>query len=225
MQKGSISAYIYESLKKEILTGHFQAGERLPSEQKLSLQYKASRVSVRSALLQLRGLGLVETRRGGGTFVLEQSNQNALSSVLTYVALSQFDRMNIYEFRSIQEIQSAGIAALRATSQDVDDMRKAIKNMISSEIPSEMARYDLDFHEAIAKATHNEYIFRVFDVMRDVYYNYLRQNTESIGSYGAKSHEAICNAIEMRNSEKARQLMQKHLEETRELLFDSTILK
>ena len=220
MDQGSISSFIYESIKKDILTGRYGAGERLPAEQKLCLQYHASRVSVRAALLQLRGLGLVETKKGGGTFVLGQSGQNALSSVLSYVALSRYDRMNIYEFRSIQEIQSAGIAALRATSQEVDLMRSAIRNMMSAEDPSDIARYDLDFHEAVAKATHNEYIFRVFDVMRDVYYNYLRQNTESIGSYGARSHEAICNAIEMRNSEKAKALMQKHIEETRELVFD-----
>lgn len=60
---------IADDLRHRISTGHFTAGERLPSEAQLAAQYAVSTPTLRSALALLEGEGLVEKIHGSGNFV------------------------------------------------------------------------------------------------------------------------------------------------------------
>jgi len=60
---------IYEDLRKRVLNGEFGLGERLPTESKLMAQHSASRTTVIRALRDLVHDGLLERRRGSGTYV------------------------------------------------------------------------------------------------------------------------------------------------------------
>ncbi|WP_162500726.1 GntR family transcriptional regulator [Streptomyces sp. 3211] len=60
---------IADDLRRQISTGHFKAGERLPSEAQLATRYTVSTPTLRSALALLQGEGLVEKIHGNGNFV------------------------------------------------------------------------------------------------------------------------------------------------------------
>ena len=60
---------VASALKNFIAKGHYAPGQRLPSERDLSATLSVSRVSIRSALQQLRAQGLVISKPGGGTYV------------------------------------------------------------------------------------------------------------------------------------------------------------
>lgn len=60
---------IADSLRRRVEAGEFVAGGLLPSEADLVARYKASRVTVRRALEDLRAEGLVDSRQGSGWFV------------------------------------------------------------------------------------------------------------------------------------------------------------
>ncbi|MCP2335366.1 GntR family transcriptional regulator [Actinomadura rupiterrae] len=62
---------IAADLRERISSGELRPGQRLPTERELALRYDASRNTVRDAVLRLRGLRLLESRHGLGTFVLE----------------------------------------------------------------------------------------------------------------------------------------------------------
>ena len=58
-----------DTLVKDIVAGHYQPDQRLPSERELSARFNVSRMTVRQAMLELARDGVVFTRAGKGTFV------------------------------------------------------------------------------------------------------------------------------------------------------------
>jgi DNA-binding LacI/PurR family transcriptional regulator len=63
---------VFEYLHNSIQTGALKPGDRLPSEAELGEMFKASRITVAKAVLELQRLGLVTRRPGAGTHVLAQ---------------------------------------------------------------------------------------------------------------------------------------------------------
>jgi GntR family transcriptional regulator len=63
---------IAEDLREQIESGHLKPGEQLKTELELRERYSASRNTVRDAIKWLMNLGLVETKPGQGTFVVEK---------------------------------------------------------------------------------------------------------------------------------------------------------
>ena len=208
------SEAIFEALKERIIAGEWKPGEQIPSENKLCQMTGASRVTVRSAIQRLSSLGLVESRRGSGTFVCELSGEQHLNSVLPYFVLSQPDRISMFEFRRIIETEGAALAALRADSEQIAAMHEATRKMAAATTTEEITQYDLEFHHLIMQGSRNSILVKVFEVLQDTYFALLRENVTRMGSTGAAYHQMITVAIESRDAELARLLMQKHLGNT-----------
>ena len=80
---------LMEDLKEQILTGKFQAGDKLPSENELASRYRVSRQTVRKALGILENAGYIYAEHGKGTFCSElvkhsHSSRN-IAVVTTYL--------------------------------------------------------------------------------------------------------------------------------------------
>lgn len=71
-RRSTLASRVAQDLRSEIAAGEYGAGDRLPTEHALSARFEVSRPTVRAALQELEGLGLVRTRHGVGTFVVEQ---------------------------------------------------------------------------------------------------------------------------------------------------------
>lgn len=208
------SEAIFEALKERIIAGEWKPGEQIPSENKLCQMTGASRVTVRSAIQRLSSLGLVESRRGSGTFVCELSGEQHLNSVLPYFVLSQPDRISMFEFRRIIETEGAALAALRADSEQIAAMHEATRKMAAATTTEEITQYDLEFHHLIMQGSRNSILVKVFEVLQDTYFALLHENVTRMGSTGAAYHQMITGAIESHDAELARLLMQKHLGNT-----------
>lgn len=208
------SEAIFEALKERIIAGEWKPGEQIPSENKLCQMTGASRVTVRSAIQRLSSLGLVESRRGSGTFVCELSGEQHLNSVLPYFVLSQPDRISMFEFRRIIETEGAALAALRADSEQIAAMHEATRKMAAATTTEEITQYDLEFHHLIMQGSRNSILVKVFEVLQDTYFALLHENVTRMGSTGAAYHQMITVAIESNDAELARLLMQKHLGNT-----------
>ena len=73
---------------------------------------------------------------------------------------------------------------------------------------------DLEFHYLIAQATQNPLIIKVFEILHDNYLSLLSDNVAVLGARGASDHHGIVTAIEIRDTEGAKELMKKHLDNT-----------
>ena len=213
--KQAISNNIFEDIKEAILSGQYPPGEKLPTESQLCERYGVSRVTIRAALDRLRGCGLLHSRRGGGSYVCDPSNAtaSAIRALLPLAALDKQMRLDMFEFRRIVEVESAGIAAMRGDEEIVHRMRKTVDSMRQATDLDEIARSDLAFHQLIAEATHNQVIMQVYQALKDTYYSLFRQNVNSMGAFGAQDHETLCTLIEIRDVAGAKKQMMEHINE------------
>src|SRR5712664_4583047 len=113
-----LSRRLSEQLAEQIKSGRFAPGARLPTEQALTRAARVSRTVVREAVAALRAEGLVITRQGVGAFVSAEP-QRAPFRIEPERLQSLDDILNVMELRLGVEIESAGLAAERASKADV----------------------------------------------------------------------------------------------------------
>ncbi len=124
------STRIYEEIVRQIriliADGHLKSGDRLPPERDLAERFRVSRTSVREAMRALESRGLIGIRPGEGAFVREVSVE-ALVEPLALVILAQRETIaDLYEARRLLEPPIAGLAARRASPEEVADMTRIL---------------------------------------------------------------------------------------------------
>src|SRR5262245_51206989 len=113
-----LSRGLFEQLAEQIKSGRLAPGARLPTEQALTRAARVSRTVVREAVAALRAEGLVITRQGVGAFVSAEP-QRAPFRIEPERMQSLDDILSVMELRLGVEIESAGLAAERATRTQV----------------------------------------------------------------------------------------------------------
>ncbi|MBP2170001.1 GntR family uxuAB operon transcriptional repressor [Erwinia toletana] len=148
-------------LRTMIIRQQFALGDRLPPEREIAEQLDVTRTVLREALIMLEIEGLIEVRRGSGIFVVmlpQDHNADAADS-------SQCNDAGPFELlqaRQLLESNIAEFAALQATRDDIVKMRRALQ-IEEQELASEDHESgDMQFHLAIAEATHNSMLVELF---------------------------------------------------------------
>jgi GntR family transcriptional repressor for pyruvate dehydrogenase complex len=212
------STRIYEEIVRQvkamIAEGRLKSGDQLPPERDLAEQFVVSRTSVREALRALESLGLVEIRAGEGTFV-RQVSVDALIEPLALIMATQRGAIGeLFEARRLLEPAIAGLAALRATPEEIQEMAR-ILDAQAAEVRAGRTGLpqDAQFHAAIAAAAHNRAISRLVHGIMDLL---TQSREESLSRPGrpTRSHEdhrRVLEAIRARDPRAAEHAMREHL--------------
>jgi len=211
-----LSDKVAEMMLETILSRRLQAGERLPSERELGEQFGVSRTVVREAVRALAAKGVIEVRSGSGLRVASVGPAAVNESMSLYLRGSQFDFEKVHEVRSMLEVHIAGLAAERASDEDVTALA-AVQTEMETAIgdADEAAVHDLEFHRVIARATHNELYLVLMDSIGRSHIDIRRSNLGGgrSGPSTVKQHRAILAAIRDRDPVRARAAMTAHLEQ------------
>src|SRR5258706_15022407 len=121
-----LSRGLAEQLAEQIKSGRLAAGVRLPTEEELSRAARVSRTVVREAVAALRADGLVVTRQGVGAFV-SAAPQQAPFRIDADRLHNLEDILHVMELRCCVEIESAGLAAERASRAQVRAIGAALE--------------------------------------------------------------------------------------------------
>ena len=214
IKRVSASEQVFEQIRKMILDGEWKSGDRIPPENELAGLFNVSRATVRQALSRLATVGLVETRWGEGNFVKEIDVGTYANGLLPAIYLSDDSIRHVWEFRLITEVESAGLAAQRATSKDLRALRANLEKMISyyGEVDKYLAA-DFEFHQIITRMTGNPILIQAQTILKDVLLESITTLTKVVGENdGLSFHRKICEAMEQRDASLARELMKQHLE-------------
>ena len=189
----------------------FQPGDKLPNEMELAQELGISRVTLREAVRILCTRGIVEIQRGRGTFVTANEPTADLSP-LGSLAVSNRD---LLEIRMMVEPTAAYYAAKRATPEEkklIHELSDKIEEAINVQHADlqERLRLEQDFHNAIATASHNQFMDQLLPIMNKSIYNDVIHFDESI-TYSLRDHREIVHFIETGNAEGARAAMKMHI--------------
>jgi GntR family transcriptional repressor for pyruvate dehydrogenase complex len=214
-----LSRGLFDQLAEQIKSGRLAPGERLPTEQALTRAARVSRTVVREAVAALRAEGLVITRQGVGAFVSAES-QRAPFRLEPERMQSLGDILNVMELRLGVEIESAGLAAERASRAQLRSIAAALDTIDRAALQGKSAiDEDLALHRAIAEATGNpefarflQFIGRHLIPRRTV--SGLPERMGGRRAYLAliqEEHRRIFEAIRGRDPKAAREAMRRHL--------------
>ncbi len=159
---------LVEQIEALIVSRGLPAGARLPSERALSAELGVSRSRLREAMQQLISRGVVVSRQGGGTFVVDRSAslavEGALKTLEPLVRSESGYWRDVMEIRRSLDTDAAYYAALRADSRDRQHLLFALEAASAASAghdPVAQARADAAFHMAVAQASHNAVLRQV----------------------------------------------------------------
>lgn len=221
--QSSAASVVADHLANAILT-EMTPGTSLPSEAELASQYAVSRLTVREAVKLLAGRGLLELSRGKRATVREPDGSafsDFLASMMRSDSKGLFD---LVEVRLSLEVQSATLAAKRASRAGLAAIESALQGMrdAASEPDGETRFHDFDvgFHEAVVLASGNRVLGYLFEAMAGP----LREGI-AISRHGhtnrghtlsdtIDAHQRILDAIRSGNARSAGEAMRLHLKDT-----------
>ncbi|HKS47330.1 MAG TPA: FadR/GntR family transcriptional regulator [Amycolatopsis sp.] len=202
---------IEEKLRALIESGRFKAGDRLPTEPELAQKMEVARSSLRTALQRLQLQGVVEVVRGRGWYV-RSTDVSAEDPLVFDRRISELDLM---EVRIALESTAASIAALRATSGELDDIAKLAKAHQQASIDDKdgLLHTDEAFHAAVVKASHNELLEQLHRSLVPQLRAYRRNSygTSEVHSRSAAEHNQVAWFLKRRDEGGARAVMTTHL--------------
>jgi len=217
---------VAEQIEVLIREQHLPAGSRLPSERELAEQLGVSRPSVREAMIALETLGLVEVRVGGGTFVNRRAQSETRLSMIADADLGPGPNEQ-FEARRAIEVASAGLAAERATPEQIAGMEDCLEKMaaeIAASInPMESHR---EFHEMLARASGNMIFMKgvseLWDLRRQPMWDLLRRKVEHPDSWdaGLIFRRELMKLLKARDAAGARTAMDAHFDRVGKLYFE-----
>jgi GntR family transcriptional repressor for pyruvate dehydrogenase complex len=148
-----------------IRSGELKPGMRLPSEPQLVEMTGISRSSVREAVRGLQTMGLLEIRRGQGTFVREIESSSAVDAQMLLLLDNRQVLLDLMEVRQALEPLIARLAAEHANEDDVEAMRAALAQMTESQFGEHWRPAHLAFHSALVNATRNTLLMKIWSLV------------------------------------------------------------
>ena len=214
MEKRSRSQQAAQTLYRQIVVEKQLApGEKLPNEVELASRLGVSRATLREALRELSAQGVLEVRRGKGTFV---------SSHVGEIEDFGFDRLgrmrgqlrDLFELRSIFEPKAAALACRRATAEELSDILEkgaAVERCIRA--GRDRTRADRAFHTAIVRATHNEFMVRLLPIISRAVEGAISagEHGEELAQVTLRDHALLLEFFRKRDGEGAEHAMAIHI--------------
>src|SRR5829696_7892466 len=159
---GQVVSYVRNLIER----GELRPGGRLPAERDLATQIGVSRPTVRAGLRALSAMGVVQSRHGSGTFIPAGPPSLGTEALSFLAALHGLTREEMYEARRILEVGACGLAAERATPDQIATLSEEVAGMFATmENPDLFLVHDINFHRAVAAASGNPIVASLVEMV------------------------------------------------------------
>nr|WP_092068797.1 FadR/GntR family transcriptional regulator [Dendrosporobacter quercicolus]NSL47231.1 FadR family transcriptional regulator [Dendrosporobacter quercicolus DSM 1736]SDL81513.1 GntR family transcriptional regulator, transcriptional repressor for pyruvate dehydrogenase complex [Dendrosporobacter quercicolus] len=216
---------IVHQIKLAIEEGRLKSGDKLLSERDLAGQFKVSRASVREALSALEMMGIIAIQPGEGSYVRHLPSESMLEILATSVRTEAVDILHLLEMRKIIEVETAALAAMRATPGELEELRQSLQQM-QAEVAGGGHAEDIDakFHYILVRAAHNPVLLKVAQTISQLLtsnYRSLRLTLFLIPRMSELFYQAHCEifeAVAAKDPRLARDKMREHLDTIQEAM-------
>lgn len=185
------SEVIYNQIYQKIASGELRPGDLLPSERELAEQFHRSRPSVREALRMLQQDSLLKITVGsaGGAVVQGISLKTVEKPLKKLIDVGAINLDELVEYRHVNDRACARLAAVHHTEEDVRELQDILDAALANICnPKSFQQYDIAFHTALAKASHNTLAQLISDVIVGLNTDVLLQ---AIQDYTPEQHRKL----------------------------------
>lgn len=210
--KYSLTKQIVNELEEKISSGEYEVGSKIPTEPELIELFGVSRNTLREAVQALIHAGLLEARQGDGTYVIAKEK----FQVELFNFLGKTQKQEIEEVRKFLEEYIVTSAINNATEDDLHNIEHCLNQRnVSADTIKENTILDMNFHTAIALATHNTILINMYQYVSQYFNEYIAEKL----SYETNEPEYIDNlhtklylAIKNKDSIEAKEIILKIIE-------------
>jgi GntR family transcriptional regulator, transcriptional repressor for pyruvate dehydrogenase complex len=210
-----LSDRVATQMLETIRARDLKPGDRLPTERELAEQFGVSRTVIREAVRSLVGKGVIEARAGRGLSVAAVGGSMVWESMSLMLGhTGSVDYRKVHEVRSLLEVEVARLAAERADDLELGVMATELEQMHDVLTDLDAASIaDLEFHRALARATHNELFVVMLEAIQDPMLE-IRRTTFALPGRAQSAYDQhldILEQVERRDPVAAGAAMSRHL--------------
>jgi len=180
----------------------------------LAKQLGISRPSLRAGLGSLISMGVLKSRQGAGTFLVDGPPALNSEPLRLLADLHGFSYEHMFETRSILEVGATGLAAERASGDQLATMAEEITEMfVALKDPQQFLVHDMAFHRAVAAASGNPTLATLVEMVSGILYERRRTTIERAHDFNEalEMHRKIYKAIRSHQPDAAREAMREHI--------------
>lgn len=220
MGKKPLGARIEDELMKYIMQEPVEPGQKIPNEFELAKLFGVGRSTIREAVKGLVSRGILEVRRGSGTYVINTNSFEDDPLGLGKMEDKYKMALDLFEVRLMIEPEIAALACKNASEEELRKLKKLCDeteqlyrgghNHISK---------DIEFHTCIAHCSKNQVVETLVPVINTAVYTFANLTHRLLKEETLETHRAITNAILKRDSVGARCAMMMHLTYNRQTII------
>lgn len=219
MSKKPLGAKIEDELMKYILQEPVEPGQKIPNEFELAEKFGVGRSTIREAVKGLVSRGILEVRRGSGTYVINTSSSDEDPLGLSKIEDKYKLALDLFEVRLMIEPEIAALASENGSEEELKKLKRLCDeteqlyrgghNHVSK---------DIEFHTCIAKCSKNQVVETLIPVINTAVYTFANLTHRLLKEETLETHRAITDAILKRDSVGARCAMMMHLTYNRQTI-------
>ena len=212
-ERSSLKKMVIQEIKQYIMDHQLKAGDKFPTERKLTEMYGVSRSVVREALSYLENTGVIRIRQGQGAFLKETNMTHLLEN---FFFLWEINGGKIEEIQSLRMIfETAAIDEILKVSniESLTVLHDVVKEGNASRTKEDYRKADISFHVALLEATGNNLFIQMSHVITQYFFasEHISPTLEEYQK-AMDEHEAIMHAIKNKEADRAKSILAQHMQ-------------
>ncbi|RQW03791.1 FadR family transcriptional regulator [candidate division KSB1 bacterium] len=200
---------VIERIKTLLIERKLNPGDLLPSENVLSESIGVSRGTIREAMKILSAFGIVEIRRGNGTYIATSANHKIFDPLIFSLIITNSDSEELIQLREMMEVGVIDLIIRNATDHDIEELKAAhqqMEDLFNSGVADldRLNACDIYFHRVMAKSTRNHLVENIYNFVIDIFAPTINAR------YAVEVHRKLLEAIIARDRDKAAKSEHEH---------------
>ncbi len=196
----SVVDKVIEVIIDAVSSGKYPIGSKLPNEYVLIEELKVSRNSLREAMKTLVSMGIVEIKRGDGTYVCSQMNPSALDTLIYGMIFDMSSSTDLVELREVLDQAIIRLAIQKATPDDIEELQLNInrfRQCIRMKDLHGAGRLDYEFHLKLTSVVNNVFLNRIVRGVYQLFVDSIERNiiVEQNFAFADEFHQQILNCV------------------------------
>ncbi len=220
MSKKLLAPQVEEELMNYILHEPIKIGEKIPNEYELAERFGVGRSTIRETVKSLVTKGILEVRRGSGTYVVSTSSTDEDPLGLAKFTDKYKLALELFEVRLMLEPEIAALACEYATQEEKEELKRLCDEteQLYTSGKNHTAK-DIAFHTCIAHCSRNRVVELLLPIIHTAIATFVNLTNRCLMDETIETHRAITEAIIKKDAVGAKCAMIMHLTYNRQMLL------